>query len=111
MNKNLHKIEIKGKAVDDNTRCIHYHSPADIIAIKFKCCNEYYPCYQCHEEEVDHPAQLWKKEEWVQKAILCGECKSELTIRQYMDSGNQCPNCGAAFNPNCMKHYHLYFEI
>lgn len=111
MNKNLHKIEIKGKTIDDNTRCIHYHSPVDIIAIKFKCCNEYYPCYQCHKEEVNHPTQLWSKEGWNEKAILCGACKTELTIRQYMDSGNQCPNCGAAFNPNCSNHYHLYFGM
>jgi uncharacterized CHY-type Zn-finger protein len=110
MNKSSNKIEVKGNLMDNETRCIHYHSPLDIIAIKFKCCNEYYPCYQCHEEEAEHPVQLWKREEWDQNAILCGKCKTELTIRQYMDSENQCPICGTAFNPNCNKHYHLYFE-
>ena len=60
----------------------------DIIAIKFKCCEKYYPCYQCHEETADHPAQIWNKDEWNIKAILCGVCKTELTINDYMRSGN-----------------------
>ena len=106
----MSKIRVFGKVVDDNTRCGHYHSPLDIIAIKFKCCDRYYPCYQCHEETADHPAQIWSKDEWDTKAILCGACKSELTINEYVRSGNRCPNCKAAFNPNCSKHYHLYFQ-
>ena len=103
-------IEVKGKAVDDETRCEHYHSPLDIIAIRFKCCGEYYPCYQCHEESTDHRAQVWNKEEWDTKAILCGVCKEELSINEYFRSNNACPHCGSAFNPGCSKHYHLYFE-
>jgi len=104
-------IKVKGKLVDDQTRCEHYHSPLDIIAIKFKCCEEYYPCYKCHEECADHEAEVWKREEWDTKAILCGVCKEELTINEYMSSGNYCPRCQSAFNPGCSKHYHLYFEI
>ena len=102
---------VKGKLVDEFTRCQHYHSQLDVIAIKFKCCGEYYPCYECHREDVDHPPQAWSKDEFDTKAILCGVCKTELTIRQYLSSGNNCPACNAAFNPNCNKHYHLYFEI
>ena len=104
-------IAIHGKPVDDNTRCIHYHSALDIIAIKFKCCGEYYPCYQCHEETAGHAAITWGKKELNTKAIFCGVCKHELTIEQYVRSGNQCPNCNALFNPNCSMHYHLYFEV
>lgn len=103
-------MQLKGKLTDNETRCVHYHSPLDIIAIKFKCCNVYYPCYECHAEEADHAAIVWKREEWDTKAILCGHCKQELTIQQYMDSNNECPHCKAAFNPNCSRHYHLYFE-
>jgi len=103
-------IKIYGKPVDDYTRCEHYHSSLDVIAIKFKCCNKYYPCYQCHEETADHPAQTWGKDEWNAKAILCGVCKTELTIDEYMRSGSSCPNCRAEFNPNCSKHYNLYFQ-
>lgn len=47
-------IIVKGRTTDDQTRCIHYHSAVDIIAIKFKCCNTYYPCFYCHEEEAGH---------------------------------------------------------
>jgi len=103
-------IKVYGKVIDDNTRCEHYHSTVDIIAIKFKCCDKYYPCYQCHEEMADHAAQTWNKNEWNVKAILCGACKKELTIQEYIESGNNCPNCKAAFNSSCSKHYHLYFQ-
>ena len=106
----MEKIEVYGKIIDDNTRCEHYHSPVDISAIKFKCCGHYYPCFQCHEETAGHAAQTWNKSEWNIKAILCGKCKTELTINEYMRSGNQCPKCGSTFNPNCSKHYHLYFQ-
>jgi len=102
---------MKGKIVDNYTRCIHYHSDLDVIAIKFKCCKEYYPCYKCHEEESDHEYKAWRKNEFDTRAVLCGVCKNEMTIHEYLASGNQCPYCGAAFNPGCSKHYHLYFEV
>jgi len=106
----MDKIKVYGKLFDDETRCEHYHFPVDVIAIKFKCCNRYYPCYQCHEETTEHKAETWSKEEWNEKAILCGVCKTELTINEYVNSGNRCPHCDVAFNPNCSKHHHLYFE-
>src|ERR1043165_278670 len=99
-----------GLTVDDQTRCVHYHSPLDIIAIRFKCCHQYYPCFSCHEESAGHGAIPWPKNEWDGKAVLCGSCSNELTIHQYMVSGNVCPYCQAGFNPGCAKHYHLYFE-
>ena len=111
MNKDEVKITVKGKMIDDHTRCTHYHSTLDIIAIRFKCCNAYYPCYECHKEEAGHEAVVWKKEEWNNKAILCGQCYHELTIKEYVDANNQCPFCRADFNPNCSRHYHLYFEV
>lgn len=107
----MNKIEVFGKIIDENTRCEHYHSELDIIAIKFKCCDKYYPCYQCHEETAGHAAQTWSKTEWEMKAIFCGNCKTELTINEYMRSGNKCPNCKSLFNPNCSRHYHLYFQV
>ncbi|MBO8175885.1 MAG: hypothetical protein H0Z31_00350 [Bacillus sp. (in: Bacteria)] len=102
---------VKGKLVDEQTRCIHYHSERDIIAIKFKCCKTYYPCYFCHAEVADHRSLRWTKDEWKMKAILCGNCGNELTIHQYMTCHSQCPYCDASFNPGCQNHYHLYFEI
>jgi uncharacterized CHY-type Zn-finger protein len=104
-------IAVRGKTVDEYTRCIHYHSLLDVIAIKFKCCDEYYPCHYCHEEEAGHAQKVWEKNEFDEKAVLCGICKNELTINEYLASDSHCPYCHTAFNPNCSKHYHLYFEI
>jgi uncharacterized CHY-type Zn-finger protein len=101
---------VKGKIIDKHTRCIHYHSELDIIAIKMKCCNEYYACFFCHDESADHQPEVWKKTEFENKAILCGNCNMELTIHQYFNYGYQCPNCGSNFNPKCKNHNHLYFE-
>lgn len=103
-------INVFGKPVDNQTRCVHWHSELDIIAIKFKCCDKYYPCFSCHEEEADHEHQVWPKAEFDQKAILCGVCGNELSIKDYMASGNICPTCKSGFNPGCSKHYYLYFE-
>lgn len=101
--------QVKGKVLDDETRCVHYHSPLDIIAIKFKCCKTYYPCFYCHEETAGHQHELWNKEEFEQKAVLCGNCKQELTIAAYKNCNYHCPFCNAAFNPKCSNHDHLYF--
>lgn len=103
-------INIYGKPIDQQTRCQHWHSELDVIAIKFKCCEKYYPCFSCHEEEADHEPKVWPKSEFDSKAILCGVCGTELSISDYQNSNNSCPNCKAAFNPGCSKHYHLYFE-
>lgn len=102
---------LKGKLIDNQTRCEHYHSEKDIIAIKFKCCNTYYPCFECHQETTHHQPQTWKKEEFETLAILCGNCKTEISINSYLKSEYHCPNCKAAFNSNCSKHYHLYFAV
>lgn len=102
---------ILGNLIDKQTRCSHYHSTEDIVAIKFKCCNDYYPCYTCHLESAGHRAEVWRKDERMTKAVLCGVCGYEMTVNEYLSSSFCCPNCDAAFNPNCAKHYSLYFEM
>lgn len=104
-------IEVKGVDVDRQTRCKHYSTERDIIAIKCKCCHTYYPCYSCHEEITDHFPEVWLKEERHLKAILCGSCGIELTIQEYLDCDSACPHCQAGFNSGCQHHYHLYFEL
>ncbi|MEO8770125.1 MAG: CHY zinc finger protein [Ferruginibacter sp.] len=101
---------IKGKPVDENTRCVHYHAELDIIAIRFKCCNDYYPCYYCHEETAGHTHEVWLKAAFDTKAILCGNCKHEMTITEYKSSNYKCPSCSSPFNPKCSNHDHFYFE-
>ena len=102
-------MQVHGKTTDDATRCVHYHSQQDIVAIKFKCCGRFYPCFQCHAECETHPAQRWPETEWSEKAILCGECRTEMTITDYRQS-THCANCGAEFNEGCRLHAHLYFH-
>jgi uncharacterized CHY-type Zn-finger protein len=103
-------VKVYGSTVDDETRCTHYQTPLDVIAIKFKCCDKYYPCYKCHNEHESHQIARWESSEFDQKAILCGVCKHELTINEYMMT-ETCPNCNAHFNNRCKFHYHLYFVI
>jgi uncharacterized CHY-type Zn-finger protein len=95
--------------IDRETRCKHYHGPLDVIAIKFRCCQAYYSCYECHLEAAGHQAVVWPKSEWGEKAILCGACGTELSIETYMECGYICPACRIGFNPRCRNHYHLYF--
>ena len=101
-------MTVFGKLVDDQTRCVHYHSPVDIVAIRFKCCGKFYPCYKCHDECEDHAIVRWEISEFSEQAILCGVCKQTLSIRDYMNVAS-CPHCGSAFNAGCKKHYGIYF--
>lgn len=110
MDKSVSLHNVRGVGLDAQTRCAHYNSPADIIAIKMKCCGMYYACKDCHAELAGHSAETWPVSEWKEKAVLCGACGSELTITEYMESGAECPACHAKFNPRCRNHYHFYFE-
>ena len=105
----ISEFDIQG-AIDQATRCQHYHTGKDIIAIRFYCCNRYFPCHLCHEAYGCGKGEVWPCEKFNEKAILCGSCKTELTINQYINSDNTCPNCQASFNSGCSLHYHLYFE-
>ncbi|GMA49657.1 hypothetical protein GCM10025857_10140 [Alicyclobacillus contaminans] len=107
----IHGVDVAGRLVDGETRCVHYHTDRDIIAIKFACCGTYYPCYECHAETADHEAMPWPKERFDERAVLCGHCGRELSVREYLACGYRCPACDAAFNPGCKRHYPLYFGI
>jgi uncharacterized CHY-type Zn-finger protein len=101
--------EVRGVGLDGQTRCTHYHSALDIIAIKMMCCGIYYACKDCHETLADHSIKVWPVEMWDEKAILCGNCGEELSISEYMATGYKCPMCSAGFNPGCRNHYQFYF--
>ena len=101
---------VKGVDLDPQTRCAHWRSPLDIIAIRMRCCRTYYACRECHDELADHAAMVWPAAEWDQPAVLCGACGTQLSVRDYLACDNRCPACAAPFNPGCANHYHLYFE-
>ena len=103
--------KVYGVDVDPETRCAHYRSAVDIIAIKFKCCGRWYPCFECHAAVADHEPVVWPKTEADEKAVLCGVCGRQLSIREYVSCDPLCPSCGSEFNPGCRNHYHLYFEM
>jgi uncharacterized CHY-type Zn-finger protein len=101
--------KVRGVETDAETRCVHYRSAFDIIAIKMACCGVYYACKDCHAALADHEVKVWPRSNWDVRAILCGACGSELTINEYMSSGYCCPRCAAEFNPACRNHYQFYF--
>jgi len=101
--------QVRGVDLDPQTRCAHYRTALDVIAIKMKCCGIYFACKECHQALAGHPIETWLRSEWVQPAVLCGACGYEMTIEEYMSSGYQCPNCRAPFNPGCRNHYQFYF--
>jgi uncharacterized CHY-type Zn-finger protein len=101
---------VQGVALDAETRCAHYHSAVDIIAIKMRCCGTYHACRECHDELADHPSEVWPKAEWDRPAVLCGACGVEMSVRDYLGCENRCPACQSLFNPGCKTHHHLYFE-
>jgi uncharacterized CHY-type Zn-finger protein len=101
---------ILGVNLDEQTRCEHYRQSEDIIAIKMKCCGEYYACKECHDAIANHPSAVWSRAEWDQLAVICGACASQITVQQYLECKSQCPECKAKFNPGCHNHHHHYFE-
>jgi uncharacterized CHY-type Zn-finger protein len=104
-------VPLRGVAVDDETRCRHWHDAVDVIALRFACCDTYYPCAACHAETTDHDPKRWPRDRFGESAVLCGVCRTTLTVESYLDSGDACPDCGASFNPGCRSHRHLYFEL
>ncbi|WP_413250180.1 CHY zinc finger protein [Sinomonas flava] len=102
-------VPVFGATVDDQTRCVHYRTEVDVVAIKFACCLRYYPCHLCHAEDADHEARTWPRAQWSEPAVLCGVCKGEMAVDAYLAT-TSCPSCDARFNERCALHTHLYFR-
>ena len=102
-------LAVRGIDIDAATRCAHYNTPLDIVAIRMHCCGEYYACRECHDALADHVATLWPLSERDRRAIRCGNCRAELSIAEYLAAPDACPRCGARFNPGCRNHRGLYF--
>ncbi|MBM7026194.1 CHY zinc finger protein [Clavibacter zhangzhiyongii] len=101
-------VLVRGPAVDAETRCIHYGSALDVVALRAPCCDAWYPCHLCHAAVADHPLEVIPRTEHHLPAALCGVCRTTMTVPEYL-AADSCPSCGAAFNPGCAAHAHLYF--
>ncbi|WP_449278789.1 CHY zinc finger protein [Leucobacter sp. GX24907] len=104
-----HGPRVLGATIDEQTRCIHYSSESDVIALQFKCCGDFYPCFACHEA-AEHPATRWAAQDRAARAVLCGVCRHLLSIDDYL-TATVCPDCDAQFNPGCLLHHDLYFDF
>lgn len=105
----LGAITVRGVQTDSQTRCEHYRSALDIVALKFACCGRWFPCHLCHQELADHASRTWAVADRREEAVVCGACAHLLRIAEYLVT-DECPNCEAAFNPGCRLHHQLYFD-
>jgi len=106
------EVPLRGIDVDPETRCAHWDDSVDVVALRFGCCEAYYPCDACHDAAADHEAVPWLRDRFDEPAVLCGACQTTLTAREYLDDADDaCPACGAEFNPGCRKHRDRYFEL
>jgi uncharacterized CHY-type Zn-finger protein len=104
------EYRVVGLAVDEQTRCAHWYSERDVVAMRFGCCSTFYPCHSCHEACANHPPTVWPYARRDEAAVLCGGCGHAMTVESYINCDSRCPACAIAFNPGCAAHYPLYFD-
>ena len=105
------KPKVQGLSLTPLTQCLHWSSPRDIIAIRHACCGKFYACISCHDALEKHKSSVWSISQRDERAVLCGSCKHQLTVDEYLNCGSVCTKCGAGFNPGCKGHWGLYFEM
>lgn len=104
-------VPLRGLRVDSKTRCEHYDGPRDVIALRFPCCEVYYPCFKCHRATTNHKSARWPRERRHEPAVLCGVCGNTMTATAYLRTQHTCPHCRADFNPSCAAHHDRYFSF
>lgn len=103
-------MQVYGDILDEETRCQHYHSEKDIVALKCFACQKYYPCFLCHDRYEDHVFLAYPVSRSEDRVVLCGHCRTEQTISQYLGCEDACPICAHPFNPGCKNHRSIYFQ-
>lgn len=73
--------EYFGIGLDSSSRCYHYHTKLDIVALKCSVCQKYYACYKCHDALEEHCFAATKSDETF--PVLCGSCRQMLTLKEY----------------------------
>jgi len=104
-------VPLCGVAVGPETRCGHWDDPVDVVALRFGCCETYFPCDACHDAATGHEAEPWPRDRFDEAAVLCGVCGATLSAHEYLASDDSCPRCSADFNPGCRAHRNRYFEV
>eukprot|EP01052_Picozoa_sp_SAG31_P033622 SAG31_NODE_3824_length_3849_cov_2.006400_2_plen_208_part_00 len=104
--------KVHGVGLDAQTRCAHWRSPSDVLALKAPCCGRFYACHSCHAELENHEWQPWPAATpGSEHALFCGVCQSSFSLEDYLGAScPACPACAAAFNPGCKNHWELYFN-
>ncbi|WP_418286084.1 CHY zinc finger protein [Halorubrum sp. DTA46] len=82
-------VPLRGVDVDPETRCAHWDAPVDVIALRFGCCEVYYPCDACHDAATGHEPEPWPRERFDEPAVLCGGCGATLTATAYLDGDGE----------------------
>ncbi|AIA68190.1 hypothetical protein HKO46_09635 [Streptococcus equi subsp. zooepidemicus] len=95
-----------GIGLDQEYRCVHYHTVLDIVGLKCARCQAYYACYHCHNTLQDHAFEPIDHKETY--PVICGHCRQLLRRSEY-ECGS-CPFCFSPFNPACHKHQDIYFS-
>lgn len=90
------------------SRCAHWNSELDVLAIQAPCCQKFYACASCHDACENHSFNPWPSSTSLeQNALLCGVCRHSYSIREYINGTESpsCPACGASMNPGCKLHW------
>lgn len=72
---------IYGINLDSKRRCKHYHTKRDVVALKCGKCQDYFACYQCHNQLRNHPFESVSVK--AASPVLCGSCYHFLTFAEY----------------------------
>lgn len=70
----MHGERVYGLDVDEETRCVHWHGPTDIVALRMHCCRRWFPCYECHQAVADHCCEVIR--------LLAATIKKEVDVRR-----------------------------
>ena len=106
LDKHAPTLPIHGIDLDQNGRCMHYHTENDVVALSCAQCHRYFACYLCHDAIMTHK---FAPADPTDKSVMCGVCHQTMDYQDY--SQNECPNCHHAFNPKCVRHQDIYFEL
>ena len=67
------------------SRCAHWHSELDVLALQAPCCGKFYACASCHDACEDHALEPWPADTPVsQPALMCGVCRHRYSIETYI---------------------------